>query len=392
MKIAIYVSSLKGGGAERVMLYLAQGMLDQKHSVDLLLARYEGNYIKQAPKSANIIPLKKSTRLHGFLIALWYSPFRTKLLSQFKLPRFLSLLPAVKNYINQQNPDIIISALHNCNLSAALAKSCTKSNLSLIVTEHISLSSFIQSVPERQTKLLAYIRLLYPYANRIVAVSDGVKNDLSDTADIPLNKITTIYNPVVTASMQLKMNEKVDHAWLNNPEHFTLLAAGRLTKQKDYVTLINAIELLKNKIPLKLIILGEGSERSALSSLITNKGLADTIELHGFCENPFAFMAHADLFVLSSALEGLSMVLLEALACGCKVVSTDCPHGPSEVLQQGKYGTLVPIKNPEQLAAAIEDIFYGKKQHANGKDYAFKFTLEKATQEYLNLISESPSI
>lgn len=385
MRIAIYVSSLKGGGAERVMLYLAQGMIDQNHSVDILLARYEGDYIKQAPKSANIIPLKKSIRLHGFLIALWRSSFRSKLLSQFKLPRFLSLLPAVNNYINQYNPDILISALHNCNLSAVVAKSCTNTNLSLIVTEHISLSSFIQSVPERKTKLLPFIKLLYPHASGIITVSEGVKTDLSAIADIPLDKITTIYNPVVTSVMLEKMGEKASHPWLNNPEYFTLLAAGRLTKQKDYVTLITAVERLKNRIPLKLIILGEGSERKSLSTLIKNKDLTDTIELYGFCDNPFAFMAQADLFVLSSALEGLSMVLLEALACGCKIVSTDCPHGPSEVLQQGKYGTLVPIKNPKKLALAIEDIFYEKIQHKNGQEYALKFTLEKATQEYLNL-------
>ena len=386
MKIAIYVSSLKGGGAERVMLYLAKGLLDNNHSVDLLLARYEGDYIKQVPKSINIIPLKKSTRLRGFLMTLRHSRFRVKFLSPLRLHRFFTLLPAVTHYINQHNPDVIISALHNCNLSAALAKSCTKTNVRLIVTEHIALSSFIKSVPERQTKLLPYIQLLYPYANSIVAVSDGVKNDLSDITGIPVEKITTIYNPVITPNMLEKMSENVEHPWLHSDEFYKLLAVGRLTKQKDYITLVNAVEILKNQIPLKLIILGEGKERESLTNLISEKGLSDTIDLHGFVDNPFAFMVHSDLFVLSSALEGLSMVLLEALAAGCEVVSTDCPYGPSEVLQNGKYGTLVPIKDPDKLANAIKESYEKKALNKSGVQYAKQFTVEKATSEYMMLI------
>ena len=387
MKIAIYVSSLKGGGAERVMLNLAEGLQTQNHSVDLLLARHEGDYLKQLPDNLSVIPLKHTSRLSGFFTALRHSPLGFKLLSSLKLPRFLTLLPAVKTYIEQNKPDAIICALHNCNLSAVLAKSCTKSNVCIIVSEHIALSSFIQSVPERETKLIPFIKLLYPLANGIVTVSNGVKNDLSDITGIPKEKITLIYNPVITPGMQKKISAPVEHPWLLSDEFYTLLAAGRLTKQKDYITLINAIELIKDQIPLKLIVLGEGTERENLTELISKKGLSDIIDLHGFADNPFAYMAHADLFVLSSALEGLSLVLLEALASGCEVISTDCPYGPSEVLQNGKYGTLVPIKNPAELAKAIKNAYEKKCLNENGMQYARQFTVEKATSEYLDLIN-----
>lgn len=389
MKIAIYVSSLKGGGAERVMLNLSEGLQAQNHSVDLLLARHEGVYLKQIPNHLSVIPLKHKSRLSGFFTALRHSHLGFKLLSSLKLPHFLTLLPAIKTYIEKNKPDAIICALHNCNLSAVLAKSCTKSNVCIIVSEHIALSSFIQSVPERETKLLPFIKLLYPYANGIVTVSDGVKNDLSNITGIAKEKITLIYNPVITPGIHEKMSEPVAHPWLQSNEFYTLLAAGRLTKQKNYITLINAVELIKDQIPLKLIILGEGTEREKLTNIISEKGLSETIDLHGFEDNPFAYMAHADLFVLSSALEGFSMVLLEALACGCETISTDCPYGPSEVLQNGKYGTLVPIKNPPELAKAIKNAYEKKSLFERGTQYAKQFTVEKATAEYLSLINNN---
>jgi glycosyltransferase involved in cell wall biosynthesis len=183
------------------------------------------------------------------------------------------------------------------------------------------------------------------------------------------------------------MEQTVDHPWLNSSKYFTLLAVGRLSKQKDYTTLIKAIAILKKNIPLKLIILGEGPERNSLQTLIDDEKLSDRIELHGFSENPFAFMVQADLFVLSSILEGLPMVLFEALACGCRVVSTDCPYGPTEILKNGKYGKLVPIHNPEKLADAIIESYKTNKPNTSAaKDYAQSFTIKKATLAYLKLI------
>ncbi|WP_198265523.1 glycosyltransferase [sulfur-oxidizing endosymbiont of Gigantopelta aegis] len=388
MRIAIYVSSLKGGGAERVMLNLSQGLINQGHQVDLLLSRYEGDYIKQLPKSIHIIPLKKTSRLFGFILILIQSPLRLKFLALFKLPRFFTRLSSVIHYINEYKPDAIISALHNSNLSAVLAKSCTQSNVHIIVTEHIALSSFIESVPKRKKKLLPLIKLLYPLANNIVAVSDGVKNDLSDIASIENKKITTIFNPVITPEILEKMRLPAEHSWLNSKKDYKLLAVGRLSKQKDFITLIKAISILKNEIPIKLIILGEGKERKALASLIVEQNLSDTIDLHGFVDNPFSFMSNSDLFVLSSTLEGLPTVLLEALAANCNIVSTDCPFGPSEILKNGKYGKLVPMNNPTKLADAIRSSYFEKSANDEGKQYALQFNLEKASTEYIELIEQ----
>lgn len=158
-----------------------------------------------------------------------------------------------------------------------------------------------------------------------------------------------------------------------------------MTKQKDYPTLIQAIEIAAQQIPLQLVILGEGDEKQAIQDLIDVKNLNSVVFLQGFADNPFAWMKQADLFVLSSIIEGLSMVLLEALAYGCQVVSTDCPFGPSEVLQQGQYGTLVPIQDSQALASAIVATLTGSGT-ASGINYARQFTLEKAVDEYAALI------
>lgn len=386
MRIAIYVSSLKGGGAERVMLHLAQGFYHQGHNVDLLLSRHEGSYIEQVPDYLNIIPLKKTSRFRGLFLMLLHSSLKIKFISHFKLPRFFSRLSGVINYINESKPDAIISALHNSNLSAVLAKNCTNSDVKIIVTEHIALSNYLESVPKRKSKLLPLIKILYPLADHQVTVSDGVKNDLAQVADLQTSSISTIFNPVITDEMLKKMLLAVDHSWLISGNHYKLLAAGRLSKQKDFVTLINAIDIIRDDISIKLIILGEGKERENLQKIITDKNLDDIIDLHGFVANPYAYMAHSDLFVMSSILEGLPTVLLEALACGCQIVSTDCPYGPSEILQNGKYGKLIPVKDSKQLAIAIKESYINKDTTNNRQQYALQFNLEKATNQYINLI------
>lgn len=371
------------------MLHLAEGLAKKGHDVNLIVARYEGEYIPQLNSSIKVQALAKSGRLKGLLSVLFSFPIRRFPLRLFTLPRFLILLPACTNYLVGNRPDVVISALHNCNLAVIMARFCANCKTQIIVTEHIALSQFIRSVPKRHKKLLPFIKRLYPLADKIVTVSEGVRTDLASLTGISETHINAIYNPVITEAMLANASETPAHPWLTDPNTFKLLAVGRLTKQKDYYTLIHAISLATSEVPARLIILGEGKERRNLEELIDQLNLRDRIDLHGFVENPFSFMAHSDLFLVSSRLEGLCNVLIEAMANGCEVISTNCPFGPEEILQGGRYGTLVPVGDPKALADAIINAFRKRPRYRRAKDYARQFTVEKAVDSYLETIYQA---
>jgi glycosyltransferase involved in cell wall biosynthesis len=163
-----------------------------------------------------------------------------------------------------------------------------------------------------------------------------------------------VYNIVDDGESLLRMHEEIEHEWLLSKKNPVVVAAGRLAAWKGFADLIRAIKLVSSKRPVRLIILGDGPDRSKLEALVLNLGLSDVIRLEGYVNNPLKYFARADVFVLSSHVEGLPNVLVEAMMCGCTPVSTDCPTGPREVLQDGKFGYLVPMRDPEAMAHAIE--------------------------------------
>ena len=200
-------------------------------------------------------------------------------------------------------------------------------------------------------------------------------------------RITTIYNPIVTPHLQGKMTERPDHPWFLDDGAPIVLAPGRLQKEKDYSTLIKAFALLSSRRSCRLVILGEGRGRKRLERLAQELGLAGRISLPGWVENPFAFMSHASLFVVSSRYEGLSMVLVEAMACGCPCVSTDCPSGPAEILRNGEVGPLVPVGDEVALAEVMHQVIDQPPDRRTLQARATDFSLERAVDEYEMLLS-----
>lgn len=164
---------------------------------------------------------------------------------------------------------------------------------------------------------------------------------------------TDVYNIVVDQSTSLLMQEEVNHPWLQNKEFPVVLAAGRLATWKGFDTLIDAIKIVSEEHSIRAIILGDGPLYGSLLAKIKYLDLEDTVDLVGYVDNTLKYFARADVFVLSSTVEGMPNVLIEAMACGCTPVATDCPTGPSEILQSGKYGYLVPMNNPRELANGI---------------------------------------
>jgi glycosyltransferase involved in cell wall biosynthesis len=198
------------------------------------------------------------------------------------------------------------------------------------------------------------MRHFYPWANGVVVVSEGVRDDMVRLTGIPRQHVTVIYNPsVVAAEVQEKAKEPLDHPWLEPGQPPVLVAVGRLQQQKDYPMLLQAFAQVRRSQPARLLILGEGKERPMLEALIKELKLEDDVGLPGFVMNPYAYMDRASLFVLSSRWEGLPTVLIEALCCGTRAVSTDCPSGPREILRRGKYGTLTPVGDAAAFAHAI---------------------------------------
>jgi glycosyltransferase involved in cell wall biosynthesis len=356
-RIAFYLRLLYGGGAERVMVNLMQGFVQQGVKVDLVLNKADGPYLAQVPSEVRIVDLKA--------------------------PRMLAGLPKLVGYLRQERPTALLSALHYSNEIALWAKRLALVSTRVVVSERNTLSIHAQyRSTDRWSPLLT--RLFYPWADGIVAVSHGVARDLAHVTGLPLKCIRVIYNPVNPALLE-KSKESLDHPWFQSGEPPVILGIGRLEEQKDFPTLIRAFARVRQVQPARLVILGSGREQQRLKTLVDEFGVENDVAIVGFVKNPYAYLVRAAVFVLSSAWEGLPNVLIEALALGTPVVSTNCPNGPEEILDKGKYGELVPVGNSEAMAQAISSVLSGNSKSV---DLAWKeqFTLEIATQQYLDTL------
>ncbi|MBE2914290.1 glycosyltransferase [Anoxybacillus flavithermus] len=340
-RIALFLPSLRGGGAERVMVNLAKVFAKNNFQVDMVLAQAEGPYLSQISSDIRIVNLNASR------VAL-------------------SLFPLAK-YLRKNKPFALISALNHANIIAILAAKASLSKTRIFVTEHSTLSRSLLHPANFRTKLMPFfMKFFYPLADHVIAVSNGVADDLSKTLNIPRSKIKVIYNPIITDDLFQKANEEVDHPWFKNKQYPVVLAVGRLTEAKDYPTLIKAFYHVRQQKEAKLVILGDGEKRSELLELIKDMGLEQDVDIIGFVQNPYAYMKRCSVFVLSSKWEGLPTVLVEALACGANVISTDCPSGPREILENGKYGRLVRVGDEKGLAKEIlKKLEYKKGKYGN---------------------------
>jgi glycosyltransferase involved in cell wall biosynthesis len=228
-------------------------------------------------------------------------------------------------------------------------------NRCLVLSERNTFSAVRRERRSRWLPVVAVTRSLYKRANRIIAVSEGVARDLVESLDLPESLVTAIHNPVVDKDLYELAEESVDHPWLVE-EQPVLLGVGRLVPQKDYTVLLRAFSRIRKSRPIRLIVLGEGTERRRLERYAQRLGVRDDVDFPGFVKNPFPFMRRCTVYVLSSRFEGLPGALIQAMACGAPVVSTDCPSGPSEIIDSGSNRFLVPVGDDEKLAASIENL------------------------------------
>lgn len=358
--VAMFMRELHGGGAEKVLLNLARGFIDRGLSVDLVLARASGHYLSQVPPEVRIVDLK----------AKWVP---------------LSL-PKLVRYLRQVQPERLLAALHYPCEIALWAKRLAGVSTRIIVTEHNHLSIESNSTSQLSVRLTPLAaRLFYPWADGIVAVSQGVADDLSRITRLQRDRIQVIYNPIILPELLTLAQEPVEHPWFRLGEPPVVLAVGRLHPQKDFPTLIRAFAEVRRVRSARLVIMGDGPEREQLTRLIESLELTNDVALPGFTHNPYAYMAKAAVLVLSSAWEGFGNVIAEALACGVPVVSTDCPSGPAEILAQGRYGDLTPVGDSNAIAAAILKTLAAPKRSAD-PEWLNQFTLAASTQQYAEIL------
>jgi glycosyltransferase involved in cell wall biosynthesis len=335
--LALFILSLSGGGGEeRRITTLAHAFAACGHKVDLVVLR------SQDPPRHELSPLVRLVTLDPWWTHLpWVRTGRWTLAS----------IPALANYLRRERPAVLLSTSHLVNVAAPWARSLARIRTTLVLRINTQMS--LPTLNIRTRFRLWQARLFYPCADAIVTNSNGVADDVACVTGFPREHITTIYDPVVTPDLQEKMRAPLDHPWFGPGRPPVLLAVGRLVGQKDFPTLLRAFARVRALRPARLVVLGEGKERTKLEALALELAIAADVALPGFVLNPFPYMVRASAFVLSSAWEGLPGVLIEAMACGCPVVSTDCASGPAEILDGGAYGALVPVGNDAALAEAI---------------------------------------
>ena len=395
--VAIYLPTLAGGGAELSMLRLARHLTASGYRVDVVVNKAAGAHLSAVPDGISLIALSPINKWRArFKIIACYRRDAMVLLRPILIRRRtimgLRFVQGLANYLRCARPSILIASLYQANLVAVWARGLAGIQVPIILTERNTLSrsrsAGLNTARDygRWIDLPSVIACAYRYADAVVSVSDGVGDDLADLSGLPRSTIQTIYNPVVSEELSIKAAEPCDHRWLIDRDEPTLLSVGRLEPQKDYPTLLRAFALLVRERPLRLIILGEGSERQRLEALARDLGVADRVDIYGWAKNPYAFMRRASMLVSSSLWEGLPGVLIEALAVGCPVVATNCPSGSAEVLADGVYGRLVSVSDPVALSEAIDATLKAPPSAAANRYAVQRFSAEASVNSYKALI------
>ena len=370
--LALFVSSLPRGAIQQVFINLANNFSNFGHRVDLVAARFEGKRPADLAANVRCIDLAAfSTRVP------WVRNRRRRWLP--------ASAPELAGFLKRERPDGLLCGGNYANLAGIWARRLAGVPTRLTLSEHNPISDAVSNPSRVKLFLPSLVRRFYPSADGIVAVSGSVADDLGEFSRIPRDRIASIWNPVLTPSLMARMAEPPEHPeWVdgNSP---VVVTAARLAPQKDLETLFQAFARLRARREARLLVLGEGRSRSTLEQSVRNLGLSDDVRMPGWVANPLPYMKRSAAFALSSIYEGFGNVLVEALAAGCPVVSTDCPGGPREILESGRYGRLVPAGDAAALARGLEETLDSPPGPAILEHRAQAFSSERIARAYLDL-------
>lgn len=357
--ISILLPNLRGGGAERLAIYLANDWVARGFAVEFVLMQEEGELLPLVSPEISIVSLQ-AKRIK------W------------------SILPFYR-YLSRTQPDVVWVNMWPLTSAAIIAWLMAGKPGRLYTNDHNQLSvSCVQELKVWPAYLKLLMRATYPSATGVMAVSQGVKEDMCRLGSLPNERVKVIYNPAAIGVCPDRESVEIrERLWGVDFSHH-ILAVGTLKAQKNYELLIRAFAKLSPNLKAKLIILGEGSLRTQLEILIVELDLQERVSLPGFAADPYPWFRSADLFVLSSSWEGFGNVMVEALECGVPVVSTDCPSGPAEILENGRFGKLVPVGDVEALAVAMAASLHETHDRQALMNRAKDFTVERISDQYLD--------
>ncbi|MBI2717627.1 MAG: glycosyltransferase [Rhizobiales bacterium] len=380
---ALFLYKLSGGGAQRRSVTLANGLAARGYDVDFVVINDQSTSREMLGPGVRFLALNspKWGRLHATLYQL--VPFRWA--------RVYIGAIALARYMRLEKPELVVAGSNRVLLTSVVAWRMAGRTMPLLLratnfpSGNLNLWAPLRPIVDLYLRALSH--LVYRHATATIAVADGVADEVARLSGVSRERIATVFEPVLDETIAERSTEALDHPWLAKGGPPVLLGVGRLRMQKDFPTLIAAFALARKKRPMRLVLLGEGSQRPRLQKMIASHGLENDVCLFGYSENPFAWMARASLFVMSSAWEGLPAVLIEALACGCPVVSTNCPSGPWEILDKGKYGRLVPCRDPQSLAQAILDTLDAPVDRQLLIERAKAFTAQASVDGYIAIFN-----
>ncbi len=402
VRIAFLLDSLSGGGAQKVILNLASGFAAAGYVADLLVCKMVGELQNQIPSNANLIQLRVVSSLRGVASAFRADPACLRpvlgmLARTGKVPGTFRSLPAIIDYLKLNQPVALLAALPKSNVNAVLAGRYCGGSTRVVVGVHANYSA--QSGLEKKGRevkenyMLSMIRRCYRQANAVVAVSRGAEKDICEYLGLPRERVTSIYNPVATRDIRVLCEEVPDHPWFEPGGVPIILGIGRFVAQKDFPLLLDAFAKVRQQRAVRLVLLGgdvtSDEQRCLQQALIEQAkrlGVERDFDMPGFVDNPFAYLNRAAVFVMSSRYEGFGNVLVEALLCGCPVVSTDCPSGPAEILENGKYGELVPVGDAGKLADAICRTLDAPRDMDFLRARGGEFSIEHAVDNYRRIL------
>ena len=362
-RLAIYMNDLSGGGVERMRLILIPTFIAAGFDVTLLLHSTRGELRQSVPAGLRIVEFGTSRTLYDL----------------FPMARFL----------RRERPDLLLSSLNHNNVVAALAGLLSGLKTKVVICQHNSLSDEAKTLGWKYRIIPVLYRLLDPVIARFVAVSKGVADDMARVTGVRRDRIEPIYNPVIDDTFAKRAEQPVSHPWFENREAVVFVTAGRLVEQKDHATLIKAFAAVMKRQPAKLLVLGTGPLHEELEEQAKSLGVAEHIDFLGFKENALPYFRESDAFVLASRYEGLGNVIVEAMRCGTPVITTDCPYGPSEIVQDGDFGVLVPVGDSDALAEAMLSSKWRRWTREELMKSVEKFQTSSVTLEYQSLFNNS---
>jgi glycosyltransferase involved in cell wall biosynthesis len=363
MRVAFFLTSPNGGGAERAMISVANHLVADGWQVDVVFGRPAGPYRGNVDPRANIVDLN--------------------------VDRLRSMVRPMHGYMRRHKPDVVLSALTPCDLVMLFGRMLLGWKARLIIS--------IQNHPvevgrqgERRLDRLwpFFIRHFYGRADCVLGISSGVADAAAKLLGVDTSKVPVIPNPVIAPGFKQMLQEEPEHPWFHDGGAPVVLAAGRLTKQKDYPTLFRAFQLLRQRRLARLLVIGDGEERKDLEKLAQDLGISEHLAMPGFIRNPYCWMKRAHLFVLSSRWEGFANVVAEALACGVPVVSTDCPSGPGEILNGGVFGRLVQVGDANALAQAMDESIGVPVQPDKHVARGMEYSVSNIAPRYVEIIQK----